>query len=730
MVKTTTQKKLLIETENLNKIQPYEDKRNKRNKLRKLNSSSTQRNQNRFEMVGVKLASPEKIKEWSQKQLPNGEIIGEVTKPETMNYRTGKAEFDGLLCEKIFGPIKSWECSCGQYKFRPAKRPFYCSKCWVEVTESHVRRHRMGHVVLNYPVTHPWYLKGSPSYLSIILDIPVKELEKIIYLENEKKSLEDLENEAKEEKKRILGLDKDVSQKKLKPLNHSEGNIHNWLLEWEKVTRNLKLEWPINPVELNSEDFEDFRPKIKRFKKRTDQELFEIEFNKLLLADYGSKYILNILESLDIEEQIQLIKNELSIASISKREKLLKRLRLFECFKSTKNHPSWMIITILPILPPSLRPVIELGNGTYTSSEFNDHYRRIILRNNRLMTLCKELVPDFIVIEEKCLIQEAVSQLIDNTVKLSKDSSPARDRPLRCLNDLIAGKEGRFRQNLLGKRVDYSGRSVIVVGPNLMLDQCAIPYEMALKLFSPYLVYKIHEIIPKAKGLDTTDLIAALQRNYPIVWILLNLILSNSLVMLNRAPTLHRLGIQAFRPLLSTGRAIQLHPLVCPGFNADFDGDQMGVHLPLTRKTQLEAYRMLSSNNLLSPANGRPILTPGQDIILGWYYLTTRTLPNLKGSNLYFTNFSEISDALEHGKITIHSTIWIKYSGKVIGIKSNKTKLKRKEVLNDGSILEIYEDIQLKKDKNDKIIFAYVKTTPGRVLVNELIAAAIFAKPL
>nr|YP_009551080.1 RNA polymerase b'-subunit [Pseudellipsoidion edaphicum]QAA12014.1 RNA polymerase b'-subunit [Pseudellipsoidion edaphicum] len=702
--------------------------RDKRNKLRQLNPSYNQRNNIRFEMVGIKLASPEKIKEWSQRRLPNGEIVGEVRKPETMNYRTGKAEFDGLLCEKIFGPIKSWECSCGQHKiFKPAKRPFYCSKCWVEVTESHVRRHRMGHVVLNYPVTHPWYLKGSPSYLSIILDSPVKELEKIIYLENEKKSLEELENDAKEEKKRILGLEKDISPKKLKSLSISQGNINDWLVEWKKNTSDLKLEWLKNEDNIN---FNSLKPKIKRFKKRTDQELFEIEFNKLLLANYGSRRILNLLQSLKIEDQIKVIKNELSITSKSKREKLLKRLRLFESFKSTKNDPSWMIISILPILPPSLRPVIELGNGTYTSSEFNDHYRRVILRNNRLMTLCRELVPDFIVIEEKCLIQEAVSQLIDNTIRLSKDSSPSRDRPLRCLNDLIAGKEGRFRQNLLGKRVDYSGRSVIVVGPNLMLDQCAIPYEMALKLFSPYLVYKIHEIIPKAKGLDTTELISALQRNYPIVWVLLNLILSNSLVMLNRAPTLHRLGIQAFRPLLSTGKAIQLHPLVCPGFNADFDGDQMGVHLPLTRKTQLEAYRMLSSNNLLSPANGRPILTPGQDIVLGWYYLTTRTLPNLKGSNLYFTTFSEISDALEHSKINIHSTIWIKYSGKVIGIKANQTKLKREEMLKDGSSIEIYEDIQLKKDRNNKIIFGYIKTTPGRVLINELIAAAIFAKPL
>jgi DNA-directed RNA polymerase subunit beta' len=352
------------------------------------------------------------------------------------------------------------------------------------------------------------------------------------------------------------------------------------------------------------------------------------------------------------------------------------------------------------------------------------------MRNNRLIRFCEQIVPDFVVVNEKILIQDAIDDLIDNGSRFGRDSYGPRNKPLRCLNDLIAGKEGRFRQNLLGKRVDYSGRSVIVVGPNLMLDQCAIPYEMALNLFGPYLIYKIREIIPRAKELDTSDLTSALQRNYPIVWSLLSIIVSISLVLLNRAPTLHRLGIQAFRPILTTGRAIQLHPLVCPGFNADFDGDQMGVHLPLTRKTQLEAYRMLSSNNLLSPANGRPILTPGQDIVLGWYYLTTRTLPNIKGSNLYFSSFSEICDALEHNKITVHSTIWIKYVGKLIGVKSKIEKLKRKEILKDGSILEIYDEVQLKKDKNNKIILSYVRTTPGRVLVNELIAASIFARPI
>jgi DNA-directed RNA polymerase subunit beta' len=737
-----TKKKLSTPVEINKKVQSF---KSRRKELRNLNPFAAQTNRNRFEMIGVKLASPEKIREWSQRQLPNGEIVGEIRKPDTMNYRTGRAEPDGLLCEKIFGPLKSWECSCGQYKFRPKTKPFYCPNCWVEVTESHVRRHRMGHVVLNYPVTHTWYLKGSPSYLSIILDLPVKELETIVYLVEEEKSLEDLENEARESVKRLLG--KDSLSKDSLTTEIDEGNSENWLFEWSKKIFELESKKDkYSFFDLEDEDVLDQNNLIKSSKdslsndkrkriikqKRptTYQEWVDEEVNALLLADHGSKRILNMLECLDIQEEIEEARKEVILASLSKRERLLKRLRLLETFYSTKTEPSWMILTILPILPPALRPVFELPNGTYMSSEFNEHYRRIVMRNNRLIRFCEQIVPDFVVVNEKILIQDAIDDLIDNGSRFGRDSYGPRNKPLRCLNDLIAGKEGRFRQNLLGKRVDYSGRSVIVVGPNLMLDQCAIPYEMALNLFGPYLIYKIREIIPRAKELDTSDLTSALQRNYPIVWSLLSIIVSISLVLLNRAPTLHRLGIQAFRPILTTGRAIQLHPLVCPGFNADFDGDQMGVHLPLTRKTQLEAYRMLSSNNLLSPANGRPILTPGQDIVLGWYYLTTRTLPNIKGSNLYFSSFSEICDALEHNKITVHSTIWIQYVGKLIGVKSKIEKLKRKEILKCGSILEIYDEIQLKRDKNNKIILSYVRTTAGRVLVNELIAASIFARPI
>lgn len=726
-------------------VENHQEKQVKRKRIKESRPISPQLGRNRFEMIGVKLASPSKIREWSERTLPNGEVVGEIRKPDTMNYRTGRPEPDGLLCEKIFGPLKSWECSCGQYKFRPKTKPFYCPNCGVEVTESHVRRHRMGHVRLNYPITHPWYLKGSPSYLSIVLDQPLKELEAIVYLVKEEKTLEELENEARESVKRLLGPN--LRYDKIKNLDQTEHDINNWLVQWSQKTSSLYLDFNFPEDSLKqylsdnsysnykiteTNNFYNTRRHKRQRRSTTYQQWVDQEVNALLRADHGSTKILNMLEAVNLGRDIKVIRQQISdigFGSLSKRERLLKRLRLLETFLATKTDPSWMVLTVLPVLPPALRPVFELPNGTYMSSEFNEHYRRIVMRNNRLLRFCEQIVPDFVVINEKILIQDAVDDLIDNGSRFGRESFGPRNKPLRCLNDLIAGKEGRFRQNLLGKRVDYSGRSVIVVGPTLMLDQCALPYEMALNLFGPYLIYKIREIIPRARELDTSDLTSALQRNYPIIWTLLTLLVSVSLVLLNRAPTLHRLGIQAFRPILTTGRAIQLHPLVCPGFNADFDGDQMGVHLPLTRKTQLEAYRMLSLNNLLSPASGRPILTPSQDIVLGWYYLTTRTISNIKGSNLYFNTFSEISEAVEHNRISLHSTIWIKYFGKLTGLTKNQ-QANKIEKLSNSFYLEIFDDFQIKRDKDNKIICAYVRTTPGRILINELIAAAIYARPI
>lgn len=715
---------------------------------------------NRFEMVGIKLASPRRIKEWSERTLPNGEVVGQLLNPDTINYRTGRPEPQGLLCEKIFGPLKSWECACGQCKFTPKNRPFFCNNCGVELTESHVRRHRMGHVVLNYPVTHTWYLKGSPSYLSIILDEPVKELETIIYLVREQKSLEQLEEEARQAIKQLLRPEKKTTKKYLSCLKQNDKKKYNKLLKfkdsliqdlnWNEFLAGLdftndKLEKPlrklffektkISGIAQSREEYTK-QEKIKRkHRQRLKSEKIvenwiEKDGMELLVENHGSTKILNLLESLNLPQEIAFERNQIASSTISKREKILKRLRLLETFLATHSEPAWMVLRVLPILPPSLRPVFELPNGTYMSSDFNEHYRRIIMRNNRLLRFCEQNIPDFVLINEKILIQDAIDDLIDNGSRFGMDSFGPRNKPLRCLNDLIAGKEGRFRQNLLGKRVDFSGRSVIVVGPSLMLDQCALPYEMALELFRPYLIYTIRENVARAKELEIRDFKVVLQKNYVLIWLFLSVIVSMSLVLLNRAPTLHRLGIQAFRPILTTGRAIQLHPLVCPGFNADFDGDQIGVHLPLTKKTQFEAYRILSVNNLLAPSNGKPMLTPGQDITLGWYYLTTKTFTHLKSANRYFSNFSDICTAFERNEIDLHASVWVEYSGTVSGSKSKYKYPIYTNVDKHGNKIEIFENIQIKKDKTNKILKCYISTTPGRVLLNELIATAIHARPL
>ena len=723
-----------------------------------INSGTLPRN--RFEMVGIKLASPRRIKEWSERTLPNGEVVGQLLNPDTINYRTGRPEPQGLLCEKIFGPLKSWECACGQCKFTPKNRPFFCNNCGVELTESHVRRHRMGHVVLNYPVTHTWYLKGSPSYLSIILDEPVKELETIIYLVREQKSLEQLEEEARQAIKQLLRPEKKTTKEYLSNLNDKDKKKYSKVfkvkdfqtesMNWDNFLAgfdftNEKLEKPLRklffektkllPLAASRDEYsKQEKTRRKHRQKAKSEKVFEEWLEKdgmeLLIENHGSTKILNLLEDLNLTQEIIFERNQIASSTISKREKILKRLRLLENFLATHSEPAWMILRVLPILPPSLRPVFELPNGTYMSSDFNEHYRRIIMRNNRLLRFCEQNIPDFVLINEKILIQDAIDDLIDNGSRFGMDSFGPRNKPLRCLNDLIAGKEGRFRQNLLGKRVDFSGRSVIVVGPSLMLDQCALPYEMALELFRPYLIYTIRENVARAKELEIRDFKVVLQKNYVLIWLFLSVIVSMSLVLLNRAPTLHRLGIQAFRPILTTGRAIQLHPLVCPGFNADFDGDQIGVHLPLTKKTQYEAYRILSVNNLLAPSNGRPMLTPGQDITLGWYYLTTKTFTNIKSSNRYFSSFGEICTAFERNEIDLHASVWVEYSGKVSGSKSKYKHPIYKNVDKQGNQIEIFENVQLKKDKNNNILKCYISTTPGRVLLNELIATSIHARPL
>ena len=442
----------------------------------------------------------------------------------------------------------------------------------------------------------------------------------------------------------------------------------------------------------------------------------------------GAESLLKALESINLKLKIKILRSDLVFSPPSKREKVLRRIRILEGFLSSEMQPAWMILSVLPVLPAGLRPVFELPTGMYTSSEFNEHYRLIITRNNRLKRLQTKIAPFFLLQNEKLLLQSAIDDLLDNG-KPTPLNQMIKNRPLRCLSDLFCGKEGRFRENLLGKRVDYSGRSVIVVGPGLGLDQCGLPYDMAIELFNPYILRLLSEFEMVGSLTSASEMLS--HTTFPILWDILDFLSRVYLIVLNRAPTLHRFGIEAFQPLITTGRAIQLHPLVCPAFNADFDGDQMGVHLPLTLKTQSETYdRLLSANNFLSSATGRPLLTPSQDIVLGWYYLTAYNLPQTLSAYSYYQNFRDVIKAAESNELSVHSPVWVKYSGQLVGVSLKKSDLRGTRTFKDDTILEIYEEVQLRRLQNGKILSSYILTTPGRIVLNELIAAAIYAKPL
>ena len=537
-----------------------------------------------FDYIRIGIASPERILQWSH---------GEVTKPETINYRTLKPERDGLFCERIFGPSKDWECYCGKYK-RVRHKGIICERCGVEVTDSKVRRERMGHIKLAAPVSHIWFLKGIPSYLGLLLDMSLKDLEQVIYFNN------------------YVVLDGGESQFK-----------------------KLQL--------LNEEEYEDY--------------MAENEDTGLKVG-IGAEAIKELLSEINIKELAEEIRTELSgsINSIQKKSKLIKRLRLLDSLISSQTDPTWMIMDILPVTPPDLRPMVQLDGGRFATSDLNDLYRRVINRNNRLQRLLEMGAPEIIVRNEKRMLQEAVDALIDNGRRGRTVVGP-NNRALKSLSNIIEGKQGRFRQNLLGKRVDYSGRSVIVVGPQLKLNQCGLPKEMAIELFKPFVVNKL---IERGYVQNIKSAKKRIERSEAIVWDILEEVIDGHPVMLNRAPTLHRLGIQAFEPKLVEGRAIQLHPLVCTAFNADFDGDQMAVHVPLSIEAQTEARMlMLATNNILAPANGKPIITPTQDMVLGMYYLTILKDPEMipKG---YFYNFEDAISALEAGIIELHDKIVVR----------------------------------------------------------------------
>ncbi|HEY9688923.1 MAG TPA: DNA-directed RNA polymerase subunit gamma [Coleofasciculaceae cyanobacterium] len=557
----------------------------------------------RFDYVKIGIASPERIRQWGERTLPNGQIVGEVTKPETINYRTLKPEMDGLFCERIFGPAKDWECHCGKYK-RVRHRGIVCERCGVEVTESRVRRHRMGFIKLAAPVTHVWYLKGIPSYMAILLDMPLRDVEQVVYFNS------------------YVVLD---------PGNAADLSYKQLLSEEQ---------W----IEIEDRLYAD------------DSDLEGVE------VGIGAEAIQRLLQDIPLEQEAERLREDIATAKGQKRAKLIKRLRVIDNFVATGAKSEWMVLEVIPVIPPDLRPMVQLDGGRFATSDLNDLYRRVINRNNRLARLQEILAPEIIVRNEKRMLQEAVDALIDNG-RRGRTVVGANNRPLKSLSDIIEGKQGRFRQNLLGKRVDYSGRSVIVVGPNLKIHQCGLPREMAIELFQPFV---IHRLIKQGLVNNIKAAKKMIQRNDPAVWDVLEEVIDGHPVMLNRAPTLHRLGIQAFQPILVDGRAIQLHPLVCPAFNADFDGDQMAVHVPLSLEAQAEArLLMLASNNVLSPATGRPIITPSQDMVLGCYYLTAEN-PNQKSDVLrYFASLDDATIAYDRGKVGLHTYVWVQYHGKV-----------------------------------------------------------------
>ena len=666
----------------------------------------------RFDYVKIGLASPERIRAWGERTLPNGTVVGEVTKPETINYRTLKPEMDGLFCERIFGPAKDWECHCGKYK-RVRHRGIVCERCGVEVTESRVRRHRMGHIKLAAPVTHVWYLKGIPSYMAILLDMPLRDVEQIVYFNA------------------YVVLD---------PGNHESLSYKQLLTEdvWLEIEDQIYSE---------------------------DSEIVGVD------VGIGAEALQVLLANLELEAEAEKLREEIANSKGQKRAKLIKRLRVIDNFIATGSRPEWMILDAIPVIPPDLRPMVQLDGGRFATSDLNDLYRRVINRNNRLARLQEILAPEIIIRNEKRMLQEAVDALIDNG-RRGRTVVGANNRPLKSLSDIIEGKQGRFRQNLLGKRVDYSGRSVIVVGPNLAINQCGLPREMAIELFQPFV---IHRLIRQGLVNNIKAAKKLIQKGDPNVWDVLEEVIDGHPVMLNRAPTLHRLGIQAFEPILVEGRAIQLHPLVCPAFNADFDGDQMAVHVPLSLESQAEArLLMLASNNVLSPATGRPIITPSQDMVLGCYYLTAENHKRQGGKELYFANLDDVVLAYEQSQIELHTyvylrlgvdvevetdrpeemppdlqqisddvvlkTYWMSSDSKIL--PDTLGELKSEQTLEDGEVVKSYhlyrihysqqgdvKKVYIKsrqvREINGVAITQFVVTTPGRIILNQTIQSVL-----
>src|ERR1700678_4442115 len=580
-----------------------------------------------FSAIRISLASPEKIREWSH---------GEVKKPETINYRTFKPERDGLFCAKIFGPVKDYECNCGKYK-RMKHRGIVCEKCGVEVIQSKVRRERLGHINLATPVAHIWFLKSLPSRIGNILDISLKDLEKVLYCES------------------YIVID--------------------------------PKETGLTKAELLSEE---------RYMQLVE-EYGEDKFQ----AGMGGEPILEMLKQVDVHMMSEALRQDMRTAtSEAKRKKIVKRLKVSEAFRESGNRPEWMMLTVIPVLPPDLRPLVPLDGGRFATSDLNDLYRRVINRNNRLKRLLNLGAPEIIINNEKRMLQEAVDALFDNGRRGRPVTGPG-NRPLKSLSDMLKGKQGRFRQNLLGKRVDYSGRSVIVVGPTLKLHQCGLPKQMAVELFKPFVMKRLVDL-ELAQNIKSAK--RMVERRRVQVWDVLEEVITEHPVLLNRAPTLHRLGIQAFEPILVEGTAIQIHPLACTAFNAEFDGDQMAVHLPLSAEAQAEArILMLSANNILSPATGRPIVTPTHDMVFGAYYLTIEE-EGAKGEGRTFRHLHEVELAYDAGDLDLHARVnW-----------------RRPITATNGAVAVAEVELEEGESGDGRGIGGYqtIQTTPGRIIFN------------
>ena len=807
-----------------------------------------------FDYIKIKLASPLRILKWASRKLPNGQFVGEVKIPDTVNYKTFKPELGGLFCPRIFGPMKSYECVCGKYT-EIYYENLICERCGVELTESRVRRHRMGYVRLVYPVMHVWYINSRPNFLSLLLEVEsfekmfsttynkhgkrckycrqflyesfygqknrkMRSYDKLIskrkyikskflkfflltesknkyfsLLENINKYPKKVTNKKKVYKKIYNKLLKKYFQtflnQKIKPLNKkylSKKKIVNSLKSkfkfgrrnssykirksttstmtelWDERIKRIKLAsiaYFIGSDEISFYgllwDFQEYRfarimgntdyplkpypkpEKPKNRKKKVPLYLVEISPNSLL----GTPLIRRELRRLNLKTEVfqtrlfifsctQFLNKKSSLYKFSHwfrkwekqriyklRDQAVKRIRLLENLIGTYACPEWTVLSILPILPPGLRPILQLEAGKFATSDLNELYRRAVSRNVRLIRLIKVAAPQLIIRNEKRMLQESIDMLIDNGRRGKVAINFNNNRPLKSLSDIIKGKQGRFRQNLLGKRVDYSGRSVIVVGPDLKLNQCGLPYEMALELFEPFI---LRELITQGFALNMRLATVLIEQNEPIVDIVLDKVASNHPIFLNRAPTLHRLGIQAFEPTLIFGKAIKLHPLVCSAFNADFDGDQMAVHIPLSLQAQAECYALLlSTRNFLSPANGDPIIVPSQDMVLGCYYLTLSNIANSLGSNHYFASFADVLLAYHQDKLEIHSLIWLRYNKEI----ENDNNLINKKILKDRSYIEYYKNLQIRKDPKGNKIVSYIQTTPGKVIFNYTIQKAL-----